>query len=398
MGMKPLLAIGLAACLFAAGCTHDKPLPSGFDDLQRAYKGELKTVELRAVDSGRYWAAPVVGLVPTLLFGRSADTRSFLLLQFSGLTDIDTANVHSATVFLHQVSRSGDGAAFSAVVRPVLAEWTESEVVWEKAKDLYDSALDWGRFEVPAADSGWFSFSLDTTAVDGWVRDSSKNFGVLLEFNQADFMAVLNSSDSDTSVGYGRFIYTTRAGVLDTVVKTISKDASLLIHQGTTNAATLEPRPDRLWIDDAAGYRSLLRFDLSGLPGNATIHHALLTLHIDQAASTLPKSGLAITCNAVVNDSLWQPATLVADTLTTYPSGYAYADQSQLVFSGTTATRAMATLVQNWVLRNPPNYGMLLTGPYGVDAARISLYTGVDQPDYAPKIQITYSIPPTTKF
>ncbi|NLP09151.1 DNRLRE domain-containing protein [bacterium] len=396
--MKPLLAIGLAAGLLAAGCTHDKPLPSGFDDLQRAYKGELKTVELRAVDSGRFWTAPVAGLLPTLLLGRFNDTRSFLLLQFSGLSDIDTADVRSATVFLHQVSRFGDGTAFSVTIRPVTAEWTESEVVWDSAKDHYDPSVEWGRFEVPAADSGWFSFSLDTTAVDGWIRDSGKNFGVLLEFNQADFMAVLNSSDSDASVGYGRFIYTTRAGVLDTVVSTISKDASLLIHQGTAKAATLEPRPDRLWIDDAAGYRSLLRFDLSGLPANATIHHALLTLHIDQSASTLPKDGLAITCNAVVHDSLWQPATLAADTLATYPGGYAYADQSQLVFSGTAATRAMATLVQNWVLQNPPNYGMLLTGTYGVDAARISLYTGVDQPEYTPRIAITYSIPPTTKF
>ncbi|HPN35044.1 MAG TPA: DNRLRE domain-containing protein [bacterium] len=396
--MKPLLALGLAASLLAAGCTHDKPLPSGFDDLQRPDKGELKTVELRAVDSGRFWTAPVVGLAPTLLFGQFADTRSFLLLQFSGLSEIDTANVRSATVYLHQVSRFGDGDAFSAIVRPVTAEWTESEVAWDKAKNHYDPAVEWGRFEVPAADSGWFSFALDTTAVDGWIRDASKNFGVLLEFNQADYMAVLNSSDSDTSAGYGRFVYTTRAGVLDTVVSTISKDASLLIHQGAVAAETLEPRPDRLWIDDAAGYRSLLRFDLSSLPGNATVHHAVLTLHIDQSASTLPKGGLAITCNAVVNDSLWRPATLAADTLATYPGGYAYSDQSQLVFSGTTATRAMAALVQNWVLRNPPNYGMLLTGPYGADAARISLYTGVDQPEYTPKIEITYSIPPTTKF
>ena len=396
--MKNILLIALVALVATIRCTHDKALPSGFEDLQRSYEGEVRTAEFSAVADGHFWQEPVAGLYPTLLFGKTSQVQSYLVLQFSDFTGIDTARVKSMTVYLHQIQRYGSGPAFTAIVHPMTAEWTESSVTWSTVAGLYLRSEEWSRFQVPDADTGWVSFTLDSSRVNDWIKGTQANHGLLIDFSQADFMAVLNSSDSDTSQAYSRIIYTTKAGILDTVTIKASKDASLLSNLRPLTKNELEKNQDRLYIDNAAGYRTLLRFNLDSLAANATIHQAVLTLQVDTESSHTLTGGMSITCNAVVSDSLWQPETLRTDTLATYPVAYGFADQSAIRFVGGTAATAMATIVQNWVLKNPANFGMILTGTYGADAQHISLYSGKDRPEFKPKLYLTYSLPPSSKF
>ncbi len=397
--MKRILLCVCMAGFLSLQCTHDKPLPSGFDDLQRAYKGEVKTLQVSAVDNGQFWDEPVSGLATSILLGKLGEAQSYLLLKFTDFSAVDTSNIKSMTVYLHQVGHYGnDAVPFTAVVHPVTGTWDESTVVWSEAKSICNATTEWTRFQVPATDSAWVSFTLDSTVVENWIRNSSSNYGLFIDFSSANFMARFLSTDYSTDVCYSQVIFTTSAGVLDTATVYAATDASLLQNLRSSPAQTLEKNNDRVWVDNAAGYRALLRFNLNDLPANATIHRALLSLFVDTENSYTHTDGLMVTCDAVVGDSLWNPLLAASDTLSTYPTAYGYDDDATLDFSGSAATTAMSVIVQNWVLKTTPNYGVILTGSYGYDPQRLSIYTGQDHPEYTPKLSITYSLPPSTKF
>lgn len=397
--MKRILLCTCLAGFLVLQCTHDKPLPSGFDDLQRASTGEVKTLEVTAIDHGRFWDEPASGLLTSLLLGKSGEAQSYLLLKFTDFSDLDTNQVKSMTVYLRQVCQYGDNPVpFNAVVHPVKQTWDESTVVWSSAKEIYDANTEWARFNVPATDTAWVTFTLDSTVVENWIRNSSTNYGLFIDFSDANFMARFLSTDYSTEMCYSQVVYTTAAGVLDTAIVYAATDVSLLQNLRSDKPLTLEKNIDRLWVDNAAGYRSLLRFDLSSLPTNATIHRALLSLTVDTENSNTHTDGLLLTCDAVVGDSLWNPLLAASDTLSSYPTAYGYDDDATLAFSGSTATAAMSVIVQNWTLTTTPNYGLILTGSFGYDPQRLSIYTGQDHPEYTPKLTITYSLPPSTKF
>jgi hypothetical protein len=392
------LLILLIAAWMLSNCTSDKPLPSGFENLQRTYKGELKVLELTPTASGGYWEEPVAGSQTTLLLGKHGNAQSFALIRLINYTSLDTANVQSVRVNLRQSGRYGTGAAFTVAAHPVLSTWEEDTVVWSTIKDQYDKTSELTTFSIPNADTGWVSFNVPAATMNNWITNTSSNYGILLDFSDASFMAQFISSDASASMGYASVVYKTKAGVLDTVTTYISNDASLLQNLTTTPVKTLERDKDRLQINNGTGYRSLLRFDLSTIPKNATIHQALLSLYVDKANSDTDSSGVTVYADAVVNDSTWNPVSLALDTLTTYPQASAYEDVDKVEFSTSTTIAAMSAVVQNWALSNPPNYGMVLYGSSGQDGQWISLYSGKDQPAYKPVLKITYSLPPSSRF
>jgi hypothetical protein len=392
------LLILLIAAWMLSSCTSDKPLPSGFENLQRTYKGELKVLELTPTASGGYWEEPAAGGQASLLLGKHGDAQSFALIQLTNYTSLDTANVQSAKVYLRQSGRYGTGAGFTVTAHQVLSTWTEDTVVWSTIKDQYDKSTAITSFTVANADTGWLSFDLPAATVNNWMTNTSSNYGLLLDFSDASFMAEFVSSDASSYMGYASVVYKTKAGVVDTIATYISYDASLLQNLTATPAKTLERDKDRLQINNATGYRSLLRFDVSAIPRNATIHQALLSLYVDKTASDTDSSGVAIYADAVVNDSTWNPTTIALDTLATYPQAYAYDDVEKVEFSTSTAIAAMSAVVQNWALSSPPNYGMVLYGSAGLDGQWVSLYSGKDQPAFKPVLKITYSLPPSSRF
>jgi hypothetical protein len=392
------LLILLIAAWMLSSCTSDKPLPSGFENLQRTYKGELKVLELAPTASGGYWEEPVAGSLPTLLLGKHGNAQSFALIQLTNYTSFDTANVQSAKVHLRQSGRYGSGAGFTVVAHPVQSTWTEDTVVWSTVKDQYDKNTAITSFTVPNADTGWVSFDLPAATVNNWMTTTSSNYGLLLDFADASFMAEFVSSDASSYLGYANVVYKTKAGVLDTLTTYVSYDASLLQNLTATPEKTLEREPDRLHINNATGYRGLLRFDLSAIPKNATIHQALLSMYVDKTGSDTDSSGIAIYADAVVNDSTWNPTSIALDTLSTYPQAYAYEDVEKVEFSTSSTIAAMSAVTQNWVLGNPPNYGLVLYGSSGLDGQWVSLYSGKDQPAYKPVLKITYSLPPSSRF
>ncbi len=393
-----LVLISLVAAWLISSCTSDKPLPSGFENLQRTYKGELKVLELTPTASAGFWDEPVAGGKTTLLLGQHGDARSFALIQLTNFTSFDTANVQSVRINLRQTGRYGTGTAFTVTAHPVLSTWSEDTVVWSTVKDQYDRNAATTTFKVPDADTGWVSFDVPAATMNNWIANTGSNFGLLLDCTDATFMAEFVSSDAASYMGYASVAYTSKAGVKDTVITYITYDASLLQNLTTTTVKTLERNTDRLQVNNATGYRSLLRFDLSTIPIDATIHQALLSLYIDKPASDTDSSGVTLYVSTVVDDSTWNPATIALGTLSSYPKAYAFDDKDKVEFATSSTISAMSSVAQNWVLKNPPNYGMILYGDTGLDGQWITLYTGKDQPAYTPVLKITYSLPPSSRF
>lgn len=392
------LILGLVFTVLSFRCTREKALPSGFDTLQRNYTGEIKVVELKATRAGRYWATPVTGLRANLLLGMHNDVSSFLLLRFLNFTEIDTATVTSATVKMYQKNVHGSGNPFTVTVYPVTTDWDEVLVRWNDIQSAYDRAAPLGNFQLEALDSTVVQFELPPNVVNEWVTKND-NYGILLAFDSADFMAEFYAWEIQTNLIEMDLIYDSKAGGLDTVEVTVENDASLLYYEPQVDEKVLVDNIDRLWVDNGTGYASYIMFDISAIPLETTIHHALLKLPVDQSQSETGDDGMTLTAAPVVEDSTWNPQTTKIDSLYQHPQTLAGDFSDEALFSSNTAVDNMTFYVQLWSTKRSPNYGIILqSAEYGNNVDKMSFYFESGENALRPTLRVTYSIPASTRF
>ncbi len=395
---KHIFAVAAISFLVLIRCTIDKPLPSGYEALQRANKGEVLVAELKANHSAAYWTAPVAGSRGTLLLGANQDVQSSFLLRFTTFSAIDTANVQSAVLTLRQNFHYGDGDSFAVKVYPVNVGWDETEVKWKDIKDNYDASTLLGEFFVQPSDSAVVDVSLPPALINGWITQGSNN-GILFVSDQAQFMTEFYSSESSSGWASMSIVHRPKAGGLDTTKVEVVYDASLLQYNTDTPENTLQQGINRLRVGNMTGYRSLLRFDLSQIPMASTIHRAYLIFHVDKENSYTPSYGIGLAATLVVADSTWGPSTIKLDSLYTSPTGIAVSDNETFEFISSDANQLLTARVQSWVLKKQPNYGLVLRSTEGgTNAAEMSFYSGIDDTTMAPSLRITYSLPSTTRF
>lgn len=397
--MKKYILAVVAICFFTlAQCTIDKPLPSGYETLQRANKGEVVVTEVKANRSAAFWKTPVAGSRGTLLLGANQNVQAYFLLRFTSFSGIDTANVQSAVLTLQQKFHYGDGDSFAVKVYPVSAEWDESTVQWNNIKDSYDAGSVVGEFSVPPADSAVINVNLTPALVNNWISQGSNN-GILFVSEQAPFMAEFYSSESSSGWARISIAHRQKSGTLDTTKVEVVYDATLLQYNAEIPENTLQQDVNRLRIGNLTGYRSLLGFDLSQIPMASTIHQAYLILHVDKANSYTRSFGVSFAATVVVADSLWGPTTLKLDSLYTSPTGIAVSDNETFEFTSSEANQLLTARVQSWVLKKQPNYGLMVySGEMGANAAEMSFYSGIEDTTLAPRLRITYSLPSINRF
>ena len=171
-------------------------------------------------------------------------------------------------------------------------------------------------------------------------------------------------------------------GAATTIVLTPTDDART---QGGSPETTFEA--GFLWVGHPNVHFSLLKFDLSVLPVDATINAAGLRLYF---------TGIYTGTNEVEVgrvDGLWDEATLTGST----PVSYTWSGQFQPVTStgktdGAFVNWNVTPLVQGWHTGAQVNDGLALRGNGGVLKAAHSKETG-EAADRGPKLIINYTLP-----
>jgi hypothetical protein len=389
-------------------CTQEKSLPNAYSKLQRQ-KGEMLVASIPASRSGQYWSTPVAGGNSNLLLGSYDNTASSMVIFFKTLSNIDTNTVYSAKLILEQFSHTGSGADFSVKIYPVTVDWDETSVTWADLESGYDSSQLLGELTISAVDTAEVSDSISVDMVNKWVKEywiaqnggsaTTLNKGILLVTEHPTFMANFYSTDYASSVPTLQVYYRPIAGGIDTVSVSANLDASLLKIGLDAPKEKTEENTNSLTLSNGWGYRSMLYFNVSKIPLTATIHQAVLALHIASDQSRTTSDGMTITALPIVADSTWTATAILADSVHTAASTSGMADSSMVSFSSSAAATALAGFVQKWTLGTTRNYGFLLQPSLqGYNLDKLVFYTGKSDSTLAPMLKITYSLPPTSKF
>lgn len=401
-----IIAFLLVAVLFAS-CTVDQPLPGGQEILERDDQGGvMPPITLMPIETGSFWQAPATGYESTIILGSLEKYTSNVLINVNTLYAIDSSDVIKATLNLYNNKVYSDNSLVEFTVHKITTDWEEKSVNWQTIMDGYDSEP----IETMSAnfsDTTWIELPFSNLQfMKEWINDQKNETnaitGLLLKCKTQCSAVEISSSDAPASLPFIEFIYPdTLAGSQDTMNLALSQDASLLQVDHELQEDEIVKNPDYLRIGNVSGYRSLLRFDLSSLPETATIHQALLTLHIDQEQGmTLEERGLSIAASAVLNDSSWSSgSTVKKDSVFSIYSDVAFIDNETFSVDSKNALTSMSHILQRWTLDIRDNYGLLLFPMNaGEDFQELYFHSGKIDTSQRPKLKITYSLPPDHRF
>jgi hypothetical protein len=412
--MKKLAALIFVLLFTFLQCTNNTPLPNGYDLLEREGKvGLQEPVTIQPVNMARFWRSVPAGEKATLLLGTGKETQSFIIFQNLNLKKISSsATVLSAKLAMYAIDHFGDKSPFSFTAHRVERVWDEREVKWENVENGFRSDVleTWEYTPVDSAAWQYFQFT-DINFITEWIADSynatpSIN-GLILKFDQAPGGTIFQSTEGSSYTPYIQIISQSGEEV-DTTIAYFTHDASLLMTTNGVAEDELEENPDVLYVGNGMGYRSVLQFDFSELPVEATIHKAKLTFYIDPdnvLKSDADTDG-AFSVGIGVIDSLaeWQGLTMVDSLLALEPKispgvDIATIENESFSFDSPAASVAVARIVQRWVSGNYPNHGFLLYPYYqATDFQEMAFKAGLMDVSKIPTLEITYSLPAAHRF
>ena len=372
-----------ATLLGLVGCISRTPVEAP----ESVSLGNVHTIEITApAPETTATQVVVTGISPLMLLGEADNRRASFLMKFTNFPD--SGEVVSAELTLINFMSLGDSVGqFEATAHAVLEEWKESEVTFELFNNQFDPDVIASATITPA-DSDTVIFNLSPELIAGWRDSSIANNGIYIQSHNATFLSHFVSRNSLDRFPVLRIGFKPVPGQ-DSVATWIafsSQDAFIF--------ERLAPVEDGwLYVADGEDYRSILKFDFSEVPKNATISRAILTLTVDSLNSFLAEDdGYLFDLYRLTEDN--------DDPLT------AALDSSRALNSASiSVTRASRTLevdlrsqVQQWIFGNQFNYGMLLLSRRPErELYRMALYSTVKDSAQAPRIKITYTVPPKSE-
>ena len=392
--------------LLLLSCTTDKSLPSGYDLLDRDYKGEVRILDIHPSETAVYRRTAPAGRRATLLLGNNGYVHSNFLIRFFDLSSIDTATVESASIMLNQVHQYGDDEQVSVAVYPMTDQWVEYSVIWEDIETRYDNTREVGAFNIGVRDTTEFDsvqikFDIDPEIVNEWIKSADSNNGLLFIAGTGDYMAEYYSSEATSKWANMIIVHKNKDGNTDTTtVATYLNDTSLLFYDDITPAENeLIRNPENLRVSNSTNYMTLLRFDLSLLPHDITLHQAYLQLYIDHENCEFYDQSIPISAKVVLADSIWTPVSMRYDSLTAPPTAFISSQDETFEYTSASNVSSLTTTVQAWHYHVLPNYGLALQAAEpGGNMADVSFFSGNDDSTRAPVMRLTYSLPPNPRF
>lgn len=326
------------------------------------------------------------GFSPFLYLGQADGKRVSLLFRFFNLPD--SLEIDQARVVLIGTRWFGQsGGMISVAVHQVLENWDPSRITSQDlTAGFYDPGLV-GEHTFTVSDSDTVSIAFNPDLIEHWATlPDSQNFGILIRPVMATALQQFNAFEAGNSVPKLQLFHS------DTNrVNPIEVDAAADVYVAEV---LRPPSPGPLYIGNTDEYKTLLRFDLSAIPKDATINRARLFLQVDSLHSFLSTNdGFAFGAETVTSEitELGVPV----DSLTATQKIVALSTTLGVVDTSRVLTINMNSQMQQWISGLQTHLGIaLVTRRPGRDLYRLALHSAATDSTKAPRLEIEFTVPP----
>jgi hypothetical protein len=383
---RPALVLLLGLAVVLGGCEINSGNPAGFDLTGRGPDTVLSdTLVVTGADTS--WAVPLpLEAASRMLVGRIGGFEAVTLISFTDLPA--DAIVEEAALQLRRatgISEIDEPANLVLSVHPVTVDWDSTWSNEDLPSLTTDPVVDVFSMAWNAA-SDTIGFGLPTTLVQSWVDDgaaAARGVALLPDLAATWVLAIHSSETTSGTSRRPRLRLRWRpAGGGTSRIETFPVDQDL--HLVSYSAL---PAPGELWLARGAAWRTLLTFDLSGLPPEATVNRALLRLHIFPDDGVAPPYGIGVS----------RPASATPWDLPPLDMVVAGTSASAVAVSGSDST---ATIVVNRPLGSIVSAGQTDTGlllfatSEFTSIGMLKLTDATAPPEKRARLEIIYSLPP----
>ena len=392
IGVLSLTGIVLVLAALSQSCSEKTPT-NAFDDLaDSTLVGTLKTLNLAKPDTAFSGSIIVSSSSSPFLFLGSEDGKNVsVALRFFNLPESLVVTEAKLVWVADTIYTGTPTGTVSATVHEIKQDWELAKLRFEDTQNDFFEPAPAGNFDVPVQSvRDTFFVDIDPNLVNKWIglQDSLRN-GILIRPQGAFFVQRFLSLNATTNQPKLQLFHedTTRTSPIETIA---SGDASII-------EVVTPPASGSYYVGNGVEYKTLLKYDLSEIPKEATINRAQLVVNINSTHSYLSADDpFVIGVEAVLSELTDLDAGV--DSLILNSKIRLITNSVAVLPSTSTLTINLNDLVQSWTSGQQANYGMLLeTRSTGRDLYRMAIYSGELEPERAPKLEIQYSVPPTYK-
>jgi hypothetical protein len=377
-----------AAAGFILSCSGTDSSPVGLDFLQRANIGTEARRVFNASPGDTTFKNTVSTLSSTYLyFGHYGAVEARTLVLFDTMT---VSGIPDSLVLVFDtpvVVAEKDGSGSIRIhVHAVTGDWSGETITW----DTFDPG--WIGTEIAAKSvlTAGITDSTETLRIQlpvewaaGLIDPMARTVphGLLVSADEADGIILVHSGEVTDANG---------ASVGATLMVYAGGDSSAVsyLNDAFIASAALPSPSDRLFAVSGVSMRSWFRFPVSGIPENATINRAFLTLHNDASFSFPPVESPMYLYLYNVTDSVWTAPDVPLDSTYYISSSSTPADTTTRVFN-------ITTIVQLWVAKLLDNNGLALTGMKETsDITGTAFYGSRADSLLRPSLEVFYTSPP----
>jgi hypothetical protein len=366
-----ILILGL---LSYNGCTDDPPNAVGSDVLPVNDGFNILSYDTTASSSSTYLNR-IGGVSTVMMLGKYQDNEARSLLSFTiDSTLYPKSRIDSATLNFRITYKYKDSlGTIGFEIHNMRTDFTPGTYTWDSltTSSYSDTVLGTYTAAIQPGDT-ILSVRLDTGAVRSWVNNKKSSL-ILLPTNASTMilgLATVNSNESyqpKLSIAYHDSVDSTHVDSIFTMQRV-----------SITNCA-LPSVTQHVFVQGSIAERGLMKFDVSGIPKNASVTQATLQLSLDTTISVLGYSSDSSVIAEIALDDSAKPTEGGLYGKGTFQNSH-------------TVTFSIASVVQQWVT-NRVNHGLVLRvlSEY-VKFDRYSFYDATAPSSLKPKLSIKYSV------
>jgi hypothetical protein len=340
-----------------------------------------------------------------LLLGTYKNFETRALIQFGPIPH-DSIHVDSLRLVLTAVDNQGDNfGTIQGSAHMVNEYWPETvneDEDWNWQNNIsYDPAYV-SQFEVGEEVSDYQIIDLPSEIMTVWqdTVGGSKNFGLLLDYQSADYIKQYSSVDGLFNSQRPRLVYVWYEEAQDSThhdTLYVSQDASLIDYTGTFD-------PEKIYVASGYSVRSFFEFDLSQIPATAVFSTMNFVAVRDSVNSLKNNEGIeSMILRTATTPFEELPSYTIDSTFTTnvYYSIYVVESTDNQLSILTSARGTGSQYFLQSILNGEVEYGSFML-QYTNEGERVSVYTLFDNQnadiENRPKLIFEYLEIPHTRM